>query len=154
MDAPNPQFLYARGAASSGNRTGPTATAHQSSSDYIHSHPRRSSAPSPPPRGAGADAACRTYTSLVRQYLGLHQIDAATFYAERYHAHTASRPHLRSASLYLLASCHLRSSPRRCRLVLRDGAAEAGRDGGRWTVDDDCRYLLAVACEDWCAVAV
>ena len=77
-----------------------------------------------------------TYTSLIQQYLAVHCLDNATFYAERLVA-TSKTSH----SLYLLALCYYRhQKPQRVRYLLEQEA--------NTTTSPELMYLLAQSCFD------
>jgi lipopolysaccharide biosynthesis regulator YciM len=77
-----------------------------------------------------------TYTSLIQQYLAVHCLDNATFYAERLVA-TSKTSH----SLYLLALCYYRhQKPQRVRYLLEQEANTA--------TSPELMYLLAQSCFD------
>ncbi|KAI2492487.1 hypothetical protein MHU86_22067 [Fragilaria crotonensis] len=78
-----------------------------------------------------------TYTSCIQQYLAVHLLDNATFYAERLAATSPTND-----SLYLLALCYYRQNqPQRTKFVLQQHQSKC---------DDspDLLYLLATACHD------
>lgn len=78
-----------------------------------------------------------TYKSCIQQYLAVHLLDNATFYAERLVATSTT-----SDSLYLLGLCYYRQNqPQRTKFVLQQHECKC---------DDspDLLYLLATACND------
>lgn len=78
-----------------------------------------------------------TYTSCIQQYLAVHLLENATFYAERL---VATAP--TNDSLYLLALCYYRQNqPQRTKFILQQYQSKC---------DDspDLLYLLATACHD------
>ena len=82
-----------------------------------------------------------TYTSCIQQYLSVHLLDNATFYAERLVATSKTND-----SLYLLALCYYRQNqPQRAKFVLQQ------HKGGGSNADDyspELLYLLATASHD------
>ena len=78
-----------------------------------------------------------TYKSCIHQYLAVHLLDNATFYAERLVATSTTND-----SLYLLALCYYRQNqPQRTKFILQQH---------EYKCDDapDLLYLLATACHD------
>mmetsp|Transcript_23768 Transcript_23768/g.35092 ORF Transcript_23768/g.35092 Transcript_23768/m.35092 type:complete len:787 (-) Transcript_23768:511-2871(-) len=93
----------------------------------------------------------QTYTSLIQQYLAVHCLDNATFYAERLYAHTTStgaqqqqQPSSSSShALYLLALCYYRQGqPQRSKSVLEQ-QNEACLHG---LASSEILYLKALCC--------
>lgn len=84
-----------------------------------------------------------TFRNLIQQYLAVHMLDNATFYAERLVA--ACSNDSRSSSLYLLGLCYHRQgqSHRTKQLLLqRDGGGTDDTD----TDTPEILFLLAQAC--------
>lgn len=93
-----------------------------------------------------------TYTSLIQQYLALHCLDNATFYAERLVA-TSKTNH----SLYLLALCYYRQhQPQRTKWILQQqpsvstyaGNTSSSSSSSVEKSSPEVLFLLAQACHD------
>jgi Anaphase-promoting complex, cyclosome, subunit 3 len=96
-------------------------------------HQRETKPPTTPP--PDMKSLVETYTSCIQQYLAVHLLDNATFYAERLVATTKTND-----SLYLLALCYYRQNqPQRAKFVLQNHNCDDS---------PDLLYLLATASHD------